>query len=280
LGNTGRGYDSIRVRRFRKPIQTEMPNKVTQKRANLASSVWIVCRKRPALAQAGWDVQVFERMRETLYNPRVILGGRNILQYYFDLGIKGPDFIWAALGPALGAYSSHPFVKKTEGGMMTASEFLAEVRKLVLHFALGELPGFHELQAQTQGRGESIELDPVTQYYLLHRSSFGLAPTPAGPCIMYAQACGKTETELKVVWNILEQGGKSKKGRPRNVVEDGEDEEEESSGNEFRLRDWEERAANENLGVSHNGQPAPLIDRLHRLMALFHRNQAADVETQ
>ena len=262
------------------PIQTEMPNKVTQKRSNLASSVWIVCRKRPAMAQSGWDVQVFERMREILYNPRMILGGRNILQYYFDLGIKGPDFIWAALGPALEAYSSHPFVKKTEGGIMTASEFLAEVRKLVLHFALGELPGFHELQAQTQGRGESIELDAVTQYYLLHRSSFGLAPTPAGPCIMYAQACGKTETELKVVWNILEQGGKSKKGRPRNIVEDGEDEEAESSGNEFRLRDWEERAADENLGVPHNGQPAPLIDRLHRLMALFYRNQASDVQTQ
>jgi len=27
--------------------------------------------------------------------------------------------------------------------------------------------------------------------------------------------CGKTETELKVVWNVIEQGGQSKKGRPR-----------------------------------------------------------------
>lgn len=263
------------------PIQTEMPNRSRGiNSAALATSVWIVCRKRSVIAQPGWDVNVLERMREILFNSREALGKRNILQYYFDLGIKGPDFLWAALGPALEAYSEHPFVKKTEGGLMTVPEFLGEVRKLVLHFALGELPGFHDLQAQTQGRGESVELDAVTQYYLLHRASFGLELTPVGPCIMYAQACGKTETELKVVWNILEQGGQSKKGRPRKDAEEDEGDEEQSSGNEFRLRGWEERAVDEKLGELRNGQPAPLIDRLHRMMALFHRNQAAEMQTQ
>ncbi|MEX0806284.1 MAG: DUF1156 domain-containing protein [Candidatus Binatia bacterium] len=263
------------------PIQTEMPNRSRGiNSAALATSVWIVCRKRSVTAQSGWDVNVLERMREILFNPRAALGNRNILQYYFDLGINGPDFLWAALGPALEAYSEHPFVKKTEGGLMMVEDFLSEVRKLVLHFALGELPGFHEMQAQTQGRGESIELDAVTQYYLLHRASFGLKLTPAGPCIMYAQACSKSLSELKVVWNVLEQGGQSKKGRPRIDVEEREEEEEESSGNQFRLRDWNERAVDESLGALHNGQAAPLIDRLHRLMALFHRNQAADVQKQ
>jgi hypothetical protein len=36
-------------------------------------------------------------MKATLFDPREPLGGINILQYYFDLGIQGPDFIWAAL---------------------------------------------------------------------------------------------------------------------------------------------------------------------------------------
>jgi putative DNA methylase len=262
------------------PIQTEKAGGLRNlHRASLSSSIWIVCRKRSALAQPGWDIDVLERMREILFTPRQAFSGRNILQYYFDLGITGPDFLWAALGPSLEAYSEHPFVKKTEGGIMTATEFLVEVRKLVLQFTLGELPGFHELQAQTQGRGESIELDAVTQYYLLHRASFGLDLTPAGPCIMYAQACGKPVTELKVVWNVIEQGGQSRKGRPRKEADESE-EEEQSSGNEFRLRDWEERAADEKLGEPHDGQPAPLIDRLHRLMALFHRNQAPEVQKQ
>jgi hypothetical protein len=126
-------------------------------------------------------------MKQILFRKRDELGGINILQYYFDLGIRGPDFIWAALGPALQAYSEHPFVKKTGGGMMTVREFLDEVRKMVLQFSLGELPGFRELQSETQGRGETVALDPVTQYYLLHRAYFGLEPAPAGACILYAK---------------------------------------------------------------------------------------------
>lgn len=261
------------------PIQTEMPNKVTQKRANLASSVWIVCRKRSQAAQAGWEENVLDAMRNTLFNPRESLGGRNILQYFFDLGIRGPDFLWAALGPALEAYSAHPFVKKTGGGVLAVPEFLSHVRKLVLHFALGELPGFKEISQQTQGRGESLEIDSITQYYLLHRAYFGLEPAPAGACIMYAQACGKSENELRAVWHILEQGGKSKRGRPSSdELEDLQGIESDGKANEFRLVAWQERVASEDLGESKSGQTAPLIDRLHRLMYLFQQNRISEVQ--
>lgn len=262
------------------PIQTEMPNRSRNlSSAALSSSVWIVCRKRPDTAMAGWDANVLARMKQILFDPREVLGGRNILQYYFDLGIRGPDFIWAALGPALEAYSAHPFVKKQEGGIMTVPEFLKEVRKLVLQFSLGELPGFRDVQRETQGRGEAIELDPVTQYYLLHRAYFGLEPAPAGACILYANACGKNETELKLVWNIIEQGGKSKRGRP--TKEDSEIEEErggETKGNEYRLLDWAERVKDDRLGETRGGNPAPLIDRLHRLMLLFNQNRTSEVQ--
>lgn len=265
------------------PIQTEMPNRNRGiNSAALSTSVWIVCRKRAKTASAGWEESVIERMKQTLFDPRESLGGRNILQYYFDLGIQGPDFIWAALGPALEAYSAHTHVKKTAGGIMTVTEFLREVRRLVLQFSLGELPGFRELAQETQGRGESVELDPVTQYYLLHRAYFGLKPAPAGACILYANACGKNETELKVVWNILQQGGKSapgKRGRPRKDDE-GEQtgDEEESKGNEYRLLRWDERAVRDGLGESRAGMTAPLIDRLHRLMSLFQKNQTIEVQ--
>jgi len=267
------------------PIQTEREARSRgQASAALSSSVWIVSRKRAATAAPGWEEPVLERMKQVLFDRREELGGINILQYYFDLGIRGPDFIWAALGPALQAYSEHPFVKKTSGGMMTVREFLNEVRKLVLQFSLGELPGFRELQRETQGRGETVALDAVTQYYLLHRAYFGLTPAPAGACILYANACGKDESELKVVWNILEQGGKSgagKKGRPRKDAEEGEAEEieEESSGSEYRLLDWSERVGSDHLGESRGGLASPLVDKLHRLMALFQRNQAGEVQS-
>jgi putative DNA methylase len=263
------------------PIQTERTGRMrSNNSAALASSVWLVCRKRPRTAPAGWEENVLDRMRRILFDPRDTLGGRNILQYYFDLGIQGPDFLWAALGPALEAYSAHLYVKKTGGGIMTVSEFLHEVRKLVLQFSLGELPGFHDLQRETQGRGESLEIDPVTQYYLLHRAFFRLDPAPAGACILYANACGKNETELKVVWNILEQGGK-KKGRPRKEeeeMEEGQESTAEGKGNEYRLLKWDERAGSDALGESKAGQPAPLIDKLHRLMYLFQQNRTMEVQ--
>lgn len=261
------------------PIQTERSGRLrSNSSAALASSVWIVCRKRDTFAQPGWEEMVLDDMRRKLFEPREALGNRNILQYYFDLGIKGPDFIWAALGPALEAYSAHPYVKKTQGGILEAPEFLKEVRRLVLHFSLGELPGFKDIQQTTQGRGEGIELDPVTQYYLLHRAYFGLTPAPAGACILYANACGKNETELKVVWNIIEQGGKSKKGRPPATEGESDDEESEGKGNEYRLLGWRERVGREDLGETRGGMTAPLIDRLHRLMYLFQQNRVSDVQ--
>ncbi len=264
------------------PIQTEMPNRTRGvSSAALSSSVWIVCRKRDKTVQAGWQEQVIDKMKAILFDPREPLGGVNILQYYFDLGIQGPDFIWAALGPALEAYSAHPYVKKTGGGVMKVEEFLGEVRKLVLHFSLGELPGFRDVQKETQGRGESLEIDSVTQYYLLHRAYFSLDPTPAGACILFANACGKNETELKLVWNILEQGGKQKKGRPRkdeDDIEDTTEEAPESKGNEYRLLAWHERTSAEGLGESKSGNLAPLVDKLHRLMFLFQQGRTVEVQ--
>ncbi|MHB9098485.1 MAG: DUF1156 domain-containing protein [Syntrophales bacterium] len=261
------------------PIQTEREDRVRNvAAAALASSVWIVCRKRSNATPVGWSEAVLNCMREKLYAPRSTLGGLNILQYYFDLGIRGPDFLWAALGPALTAYSAHPVVKKPEGGYMTVPEFLVEVRKLVLQFSLGELPGFRHIQQETQGRGEGLSIDPVTQYYLLHRAYFGFDPAPAGACILYANGCGKSETELKLLWNIIEQGGQTKRGRPRTEEREETEEAGTSKGNEYRLLKWQERVQQEDLGESRAKLPAPLIDRLQRLMYLFQKNRASEVQ--
>jgi putative DNA methylase len=256
------------------PIQLERAGRVRGiSSAALSSSVWIVCRKRANDAGSGWDKTVLDRMHEILFQPRESLGGHNILQYYFDLGIRGPDFLWAALGPALEAYSAHTFVKKQAGGTMSVGEFLQHVRRLVLQFSLGELPGFRDVSRATSGRGESLDLDAVTQYYLLHRAFFALDPAPAGACILYANGCGLNETALKLVWEILEQGGSRESAKG-----EGDEEAYEAKGNRYRLVDWKVRAARDSLGESRPGQVPPLIDQLHRLMFLLATNRAAEVQ--
>ena len=270
------------------PIQTEMVNKVTQKRANLSTSVWIVCRKRPTDAIPGWEDDVLQRMRGVLLDPRDELGGKNILRYYFDMGVRGADFLWAALGPALTAYSAHPYVKKTEGGVMDVRGFLDEVRKLVLHFALGALKGFDDLQ--DPGEQSNLELDAVTQYYLLHREAFAFDAVLAGVVILYANAVGKTDRELQMVWNVIEQGGKKKPTRRKAAEDDDESEDEDeeagavlnahAKADKYKLVAWEERSKDKNLGESTPNHPAPLIDKLHRLMLLLKQNRADEVQAK
>ncbi len=49
------------------PIATEMPGGLRNLgRASLSSSVWLVCKKRPATAKPGWDNQVLDDMRKNI----------------------------------------------------------------------------------------------------------------------------------------------------------------------------------------------------------------------
>lgn len=246
------------------PIRTEMANRVRgMSSAALSSSVWIVCRKRSKTSGAGFDAQVLKEMRSILLDPRKELDDRNLLQFYFQSGIHGPDFIWAALGPALQAYSKYQVVRKTAGGIMSVTDFLQEVRHIVMQFSLGELPGFDDTAAAKEGKAVNLNLDPVTQYYLLHRGYFGMEPAVAGACILYANACGKSDRELQVAHHVIKQ---AKKGGSNDT-----------KGNQYQLLTWKERIEFPKLGENRNEEPAPLIDRVHRLMQLLKESKGKEL---
>ena len=85
------------------PIQTERQMRLRSvSSAALASSIWIVCKERPP-ARPGWDNLVLGEMRENITQQ---------LRDFWDAGIRGPDFVWAATGPALEAFSKHPACKE------------------------------------------------------------------------------------------------------------------------------------------------------------------------
>lgn len=250
------------------PIQTERGGRLrAQTSAALSSSVWLICRKRPETACPGWDNQVLEEMRSRIYNR---------LRTYWDAGIRGPDFVWAATGPALEAYSKHPVVKKADepNAVLTVSEFLHHVRRIVVDYVVGRV---------LSRDGESAEaesLDNLTIYYLLHRHDFGLEEAPVGACILYAQSCSLHDHDLADRYDLLAYG----KGRAAAEVEDeagkseenAEEEEEESatSGSTVRLKRWEQRRRKD-MGMPGSGRTAPLIDQIHRIMHLW---KAGDVQ--
>jgi putative DNA methylase len=248
------------------PIQTEQSSRMrAQSSAALASSVWLVCKKRAADARVGWDTAVLEEMRSNIAVK---------LQTYWDAGIRGPDFIWAATGPALEAYSKHPAVKKADqpGQVMTVAEFLNHVRRLVVDYVVGKvLTGEQDGAAQFSA---SDRLDEPTAYYLLHRHDFGLNEAPVGTCILYAVSCNLSDSELVQTWDILAKTGADDTDDDEvSALEDGE-EESESTGGKVRLKAWTQRK-NRSMGYeAPNGRSVPLIDRVHRLMYLW---KAGDV---
>ncbi len=242
------------------PIQTEQTSRMRAlSSAALSSSVWLVCKKRPDTARPGWDTQVMEEMRKNIDIQ---------LREFWDAGIRGPDFVWAATGPALEAYSKHPIVKKANapGQIMTVSEFLHQVRRLVVDFVVGRV-------LSKDGNGSSeISLDDVTTYYLLHRNDFGFEKAPAGACILYAVSCGLSDNSLAFEYDIIQRtGSKEAEADDDEGEEDDESEEEESTegkGSTISLKTWKQRKG-KNLGIDINGHPAPMIDRIHQLMHLW-----------
>jgi len=234
------------------PIATEQQTRMRAlSSAALASSVWLVCRKRNPLAKAGWDNRVMAEMRENIVGQ---------LREFWDAGIRGPDFVWAATGPAMEAYSQYPAVKKANspgGELLSVGEFLTSVRRMVIEFVVGRV--LH-VEAEATDR-----LDPVTSYYLLHRNDFSFEKAPAGACILYAVSCGLSDAELERTWNLVKVKGS--KGLSDSDDEDSKDDDsDEGGGSEFTLRTWKERKEKRMGYEAPGGRDVPLIDRVHRLM--------------
>jgi hypothetical protein len=261
------------------PIKTERAVRTNAiATASLSSSVWIACRKRPPSAQPGWAGPVLEQMRANISVQ---------MRRFWDADIRGPNFLWAATGPALEAFSRHPvvFYESTTDGKrepMPVAAFLHEARRLVVEFAVGRV-----LKANPDAEEDAAGLDDITTYYLLHRDTFGLIDAPVGACILYAISCGLSDQALIDHFEILGRTG----GVAAAAAEDDAEDEEEvdpdtaepeaelsGTGSLVRLRRWDQRRR-KTLGLEGvGGRPIPLIDRVHRLMHLWKAGDVTKVD--
>ena len=250
------------------PIQTErLARTRAMQSAALASSIWIVCRKRPA-TRAGWDAAVLAEMRENITQQ---------LRDFWVAGIRGPDFVWAATGPALEAFSKYPVVKKADSeSQMTVSEFLREVRRFVVDFVVGRVLTHDGDAEATSG------LDDVTTYYLLHRNDFGMGDAPVGACILYAISCNLSDRDLADRNDVLFRGKRASGNEPEDDESDPNDEADSAdspggAGSKVALKPWSRRTA-KSLGYqAPDRRPPPLIDQAHRLMQLWRAGDEAKV---
>jgi putative DNA methylase len=165
------------------PIHTEMQARLLAlESAALASSIYMVCRKRQGAATGYWS----EVRRET----RELVERR--LQQFWDAGVRGADMFISAIGAGMEVFTRYARVEQVSGDPVSMGEFLQEVRQVVAEFALRRV--LHE-------QAVASELDALTRFYLLYRWAYGRAEVPFDEARKLATSVG---LELTLVWGAGE----------------------------------------------------------------------------
>jgi putative DNA methylase len=161
----------------------------------------------------------------------------------WDMGVTGGDLVIAAVGAGLRVFTQFERVEYANGEEVPAATFLAEVEAVVLDTLMTKILG-------TAGGGVA-GVDPVSRFYVLWRYVYRVAEVDAGDAIVFANG------------RHVELDG------PQGLST-GADSLLEKKKGKYRLRDSSERGDDEHLGKPFNdGQPAPIIDALHRALWLM-----------
>lgn len=173
------------------PLHTERPGRLqAQNTASLASSIFIVCRKREADSEGLFDdVQADLRRR---INER--------LDFFWQQGIRGADFFISAIGPAVSVFGQYRQVRKLTGEIVTVAELLDLVQERVADYALGKVMNGHYRMGT---------VDAPTRFYVMYRWSYGAQKIAFDDARRLAQGIGAEVDELMHRLDLLKQSGDS-----------------------------------------------------------------------
>ncbi len=178
------------------PLHTEMTGGMVKiGKAVLASSIFLVCRKRSeGVADGLWD-----DVRKGLQPV-----AKERLEFFWSQGIRGADFFISAIGPSLSVFGKYNRVTKLSGEEVTVGQFLDEVRGLVTNFAL----------AKILKTTHTANIDPESRFYVVWKWSYGAAKLPADEAFKLAQALGMN---TEIMWDrtgVLEKSGENVQAVP------------------------------------------------------------------
>jgi adenine-specific DNA methylase len=175
------------------PIHTEMATRLRAKEsATLASSIYMVCRKR-----IEEKTVYFNEIKEEI-EGRI----KEKLKQFWDQGISGADFFVSAIGPAVEVFGKYSKVEKLSGEEVSVQELLEYIRKIVSEFAL----------ERVLNRADLGGVDAETRFYLLWRWTFGNAKVHFDDAIKLSRPMG---VELTSLWD---KGGLVKKEKEFIIV--------------------------------------------------------------
>ena len=216
------------------PLDTEKPGRLrAQESAALASSIFLVARKREGTFTGSYEEQVREDLDKIV---------RERVDSLWKMGITGADLVIAAVGAGLRAFTRFSCVEYANGEEVPAEKFLAEVEGVVLETLLEKIFG-------VTGSGVAA-VDGPSRFYVLWRYAYKAAEMEAGEAIVFTYG-----------QNVELDGQNGLSSGSRALVE--------KKKGKYRLRDFAERGDDEKLGMpKDDGKSAPLIDILHRILWL------------
>ncbi|CAD5983120.1 DUF1156 domain-containing protein [Planktothrix agardhii] len=227
------------------PLDTEQQGGLRSLRASLASSIFLVARKRTNTDIGDYAMDVQPQLKSIIQDRVKSL----MLE-----GVAGADLIIACVGAGLRAYTQYDKVELPNGDELDANSFLDEVQKEVLETVLTEV-------LLCDKKGVSF-VDKPTQYYILARYEYGEAVVEFDEANSLARGVG---VELDSLGGLTE-GKLSLVKKTKNQVQ---------------LQDYSQRGEVETLGIQKTekqqkfnelpqsiGLPPTLIDILHRLLWL------------
>jgi adenine-specific DNA methylase len=159
------------------PIHTEMKARLrAMESAALASSVYMVCRKR-----TQERIAYFNEIKEEIENKI-----KEKLAQFWEQGVSGADFLVSAIGPAVEVFGKYSRVEKLSGVEVSVQELLEYVRKIVSEYAL----------QRVLKRADLGGVDAETRFYLLWRWTFGNAKVHFDDAIKLSRPMGVELTQL------------------------------------------------------------------------------------
>ncbi|RLF36003.1 MAG: DNA methylase, partial [Thermoplasmata archaeon] len=158
------------------PIHTEMKARLqARETAALASSIYMVCRKRTTTETAYFN-EIKEQITKRIHKK---------LDQFWNENIIGSDFFISAIGPAMEVFGKYQSVEKLSGEKIDAKELLEFIRKTVSEYALSKILKSPRLSG----------IDPETRFYILWRWTYNSAKIHFDDARKLSQAVGIELTE-------------------------------------------------------------------------------------
>ena len=171
------------------PVLSERLTKYTQGRANVNTTLLIVCRKRNKEEQVAGDYRdVSEELWKTVDKKA---------KSFSRQGFSGAEFFVAIQGPAMEIFSKYDRIEKSSGEVVGLSNFIEMSQEFIGEFVLKDLFNI----------ATPLTLDSLTRFYIMWRWSYGVTDRSIDDYLLFCKVNSIEEKHLEEL-NMVKKTGR------------------------------------------------------------------------